>query len=191
MDDGLFTAVDAVDLADEFQLELVVALEPELLAEAEDGRRARERLFRELARRELGDFRWMREDVVDDRLLRRREAFRFMHGFKQAHDDFLSDEIAQAERSEAREGEREREELDLADRIDHVERDVHDARHVAREKGNRDGDVERLACQRRDVRLRDGAEQQVDAERDEEIGDLVAMAVKAGHGRRLLSNVVY
>ena len=75
---------------DEFELEFVIALEAELLAEPEDGSRARERLFRELARREVGDFGRVREDVIDDVLLRRGKAFRFVHGFQEPHKSLLS-----------------------------------------------------------------------------------------------------
>lgn len=83
--------------------------------------------------------------------------------------------MAHAEHEEADDGEAEAEDLDAAHGIDAVEWDVDDARDVAGEQGDGDGDVEQDVRQRRGVHLGEGAQQQVEGKGDEEVSDFIGI----------------
>ena len=86
----------------------------------------------------------------------------------------VSDEhVAHAEHEEADEREAEAEDLDAAHGVDAVERDIDDARDVAGEQGDSDGDVEQDVRQRCGVHLGEGAQQQVEGKGDEEVSDFI------------------
>lgn len=83
--------------------------------------------------------------------------------------------MPEARRDEADDGEAEREYLDAAHGVRVVQRYIEDARDVTREQRGGYRDVEEYRERRARVADGDGADEEIQRERDEEVGDFIGM----------------
>lgn len=83
--------------------------------------------------------------------------------------------MADAKGDETDDGDTEGKIFDAPYRIGIMQRDIHDARHIAGKQRKSDGDIEQDIDQRDDQIGRKRADQEIDGKSNEKIGDLIGL----------------